>query len=149
MKLNIETAQHQANLACATKSASPVTARGLTQEQKLSYLGQEQGMRYSSLEAQQDLRLEGMSSEAELKRQQQQDELRYRESRSGVDRGDLDHRLQHANQMNTGKIQANRELSDMDYNARRNKNLLETRTVSRNCNINTQPTNGRLALKAL
>jgi ankyrin repeat protein len=126
MKQNIEAAQHEIKFGMQQQSRdAQLVHDSRTQEQKLGYLGQEHGMRYSGLEAQQNLRLEGISSELELKRQQQMDDLRFRESRSGVDRADLDHKLQHTNEMNTERVQLDRELGDIELASRQNKNLLE------------------------
>jgi hypothetical protein len=128
MKLNIEAAQHVTKSGMQQQSReAQLDYEGRTQKQKLGYLGEEQGMRYSGLEAQQQLKLQGISKELEFKQQQQADELRFRESRSGVDRADLDHKLQHTSAMNMGRVELNRELGDIEFSTRQNKNMLEDR----------------------
>jgi hypothetical protein len=126
MKLSIEASQHVTRFGLQQHNReAQLLHDSRTQEQKLGYLGQEQGMQISSLEAQQQLKLGGISSELELKRQQQMDELKFRESRSGIDQADLDHKLQHTNEMNMGRLHLNRELGDIEISSRQSKNLLE------------------------
>lgn len=128
MKLNVEAAQHAIKFGIIQQSReAQLEHEGRTQGQKLGYLMEEQGMRLSNAEAQQQLKLEGISKELEFKRQQQLDELRFQESRSDVNRGELDHKLQHNNAMNTGRIGLNRELGDIELDTRQNKNMLEDR----------------------
>jgi len=50
-------------------------------------------MRYDALEATQHLKLKGVEDELEFKRRQQQQEFEFRQTKSSVDRADLDHKL--------------------------------------------------------
>lgn len=126
MKVNIEAAQHGTKFGFQQQSReAQLEHESRTQEQKINYLGQEQGLRYSGLEAKQTLGLRGLESELEMRHQQQINELRFQEARSGVNRGDLDHRLQYTNEMNSGRVQMNRQLADVEMDSRQKRNMLD------------------------
>ncbi|CZR55929.1 uncharacterized protein PAC_05817 [Phialocephala subalpina] len=126
MKVNIEAAQHGTKFGFQQQSReAQLEHESRTQEQKINYLGQEQEVRYTGLEAQQNLRLGGIENELEMRHQQEINELRFQEARSGVNRGDLDHRLQYTNEMNTGRVQMTHQLADIEMNSRQKRNVLE------------------------
>jgi hypothetical protein len=129
VKMNIEASRHATQFGIQKQSwEAQLQHESQRQEQKIGYLGKELGARYFGLEAQQieqNLRLEGMSSEIKLRQLQQLDELNFQQSRSGIENADLDHKLQHANQLNLGRVQMNRDLGEIAFTTRQSNNLLE------------------------
>jgi hypothetical protein len=126
VKLNIEAAQYATRFGIQKEAwDAHLLYENQAQEQKLGYLGKEQGVRYSGLEAQQNLRLEGISSVLELERQRQMDEVKFRELTSGVEQADLNHKLNITNQLISGRVQMNRDLSDVEVMTGQRKLLLE------------------------
>ena len=126
MRLHVDSAQH----------ATKFTMQQQNQLQRLDYIGQEQSLKLSGAEAQQLLKLDGLSREQqiklqalagenELKREHMSDDVRFRESRSNIDRGDLDHRLQHTTDMDRGKVQTSRQMEDIAVDSKHRKNVLD------------------------
>jgi hypothetical protein len=126
MNLNIQTGQHENKFGIQQQNReAELLHNSRTQEQKLSYISREQGMEFSSLEAKQTLRLGGITNELGLKQQQHADELRFRESQSGINRAELDRKLQHISNMNTEQVQLNRQLGNIQLDSTTRMNMLE------------------------
>lgn len=129
MRLNIEAAQFETKSGMQEKSRdAELRHYTQTQDKKLTYLGEEQTMKYNMTEAQQQLRLGGIEKELGYKRELQHDELQYREKMSDVERDNLEQKLDFANKMNTGRIDVSRELGNIDNSNRQGKFQVENQT---------------------
>ncbi|CZR51155.1 uncharacterized protein PAC_01030 [Phialocephala subalpina] len=125
MRQNMEAAQYENKFGMQERSRdAQLRHYEQTQDKKLNYLGEEQTMWYNNLIAQQD-----------------NDEIGYREKLSNVERAELDQKLQFVNQMNTGRIQTNRDLGDIEYAARQNK--LQVKNQNRQAQLQYQTDSDR------
>lgn len=125
MQLAITSVQHDTDFDLEQRNRQAALGyQSMTQEQKLHYLEREQGLRYDDAEAKQELKLGGIASELNLTRQKQSDEIGFRQSRGQLEQADLDYKLQHSNSMNSGKIDLNRQLGQIDLNTQEGKNRL-------------------------
>ena len=97
-------------------------------KQKLGFLGEEQNLRLDGAQAQQTLKLGGMSAENTLKNDQETAELRFKSERSMIDRGDLDHRLQHSSDLNANNVTTLHRLEDLARDSQQRKTDLEAQS---------------------
>ena len=114
----IVTHQLTSGLNIQTRGAQLLYDRDQNQ-QKLMYLAGEQHIRYSGAEDQQQLRLGGMKSENNVKREQEMNDLLFKQARSQQERSDMDYRLQNLTDVNANKVLTQRQLEDVSEDSRR------------------------------
>ena len=117
----IVTHQLTSGLNVQTRSAQLTYDRDQSQ-QKLIYLSGEQQIKFSGAEGQQQLRLGGMRSENDIKREQEMNDLLFRQARSQQERSDMDYRLQNVTDVNANKVFTQRQLEDVSEDSRRAQN---------------------------
>ena len=94
-------------------------------QQKLGFLGEEQGLRFDGAQAQQQLKLGGITAENMLKSEQETRDLSFKSARSMIDRGDMDYKLQHITGVNADKVFTNDRLEDIARDSQQRKNDLD------------------------
>ena len=96
-------------------------------QQKLGFLGDEQSLRLDGAQAQQQLKLGGIATENTLKSEQEAEDLRFKSARSGIDRADMDYKLQHYSDVNADKVSTINRLEDIARDSQRRKHELDER----------------------
>jgi len=94
-------------------------------QQRLGYLDQEQDIKLGGSQAQQNLRLDGMHRENSLKGEAMGQDLWFKEQRSGVDRADMDYRLQHTVDMSADRLSTQERAEEIAKIAHQRKNYYD------------------------